>query len=657
MKNLFESGTIGVLTIKNRAVMAPMQVLYGELSGAPGQRTVRYYEERAKGGVGLIIVEATAVDDTDNVPWDRQLSLAADRFRGDFQQLTEAVHRYDCRVFVQLHHYGAKSAPTASGAPWACSGIPALPGGRSGHAMTAEEIKIEVDRFAQAARRAKEAGFDGVELAGAHGYLLSQFLSPYYNNRTDAYGGSTENRCRIFAEIIRAVKALCGKDFPVGVRCAGDECTPQVEGTFSLEEGVAIARELEKAGADYLSVSNGNNFNANANCEPYSFVPGWKKHIAKAVHDAVSIPVMATNTVKSPEFAESLLEEGVSDFVCLGRTLIADPDWVEKARAGDSLGIRKCLGCMFCREQLYAQLPVKCALNPRVGCEYLYPQTPPRDGEGKRAVVLGGGPAGMESARTLALRGAAVTLFEKEPVLGGAMNLADKSARKEGIAEAVRTMAEELRRLGVRIELGKAPSVEEVKALSPDGVVLACGAEPIVPQIPGVELEKVVTFEEMISGKKAVSGRVAVIGAGITGLECAEILGKAGCPVLIADLLEKAGGNMFPIITAEVMGMLEDYHPQFYLGHGLRAVTEKGVVLKELSSGAERELEADYVVLALGSRPRSALVQAFREAFPNTICVGSAEKDGRIPHAVKEAYIKSLVFLRESPGGASLSHS
>ncbi|MEY8387521.1 FAD-dependent oxidoreductase [Oscillospiraceae bacterium 38-13] len=645
MKKLFEPGTIGGLVLKNRTVMAPMQVLCGELSGAPGERIIRYYAERARGGVGLIIVEATAVDDVHNTPWDHQLSLAADRFRAGFQRLTEAVHQYECPVFVQLHHYGAKSAPTAAGVPWACSEIPALPGGKSGHAMTADEIRETVDRFAQAARRAKEAGFDGVELAGAHGYLLSQFLSPYYNNRTDAYGGSTENRCRIFAEIIRAVKDLCGKNFPVGVRCAGDECTPQTAGTFGLEEGVAVARELEKAGADYLSVSNGNNFNANANCEPYSFAPGWKKHISKAVHDAVSIPVLATNTIKSPEYAESLLEEGVSDFVCLGRALIADPEWVNKARAGDSLDIRKCIGCMFCREQLYAQLPVQCALNPRVCREYLYPQTPPRDGEGRSAVVLGGGPAGMEAAEVLALRGFDVTLFEKEAALGGTMNLADKSACKEGITDAVRTMEEELRRLGVRVVLGKAPSMEEVRALNPEGVVLACGAEPIVPPVLGIELSKVATFEEMLSGAKPVSGRVAVIGAGITGLECAEVLGKAGCAVALVDRLRQPGGDMFPIILKEVRRMAEAYHPEWYLGQALAAVTETGVVLRDEDSGEEREIPADYVTLALDVRPRSALVREFQEAFPRTICVGNAHKEGRIPHAVQEAYGKALAFL------------
>lgn len=646
MNKLFEREKIGALTIKNRLVMAPMQMLYGELNGAPGQRAIRYYQERARGGVGLIIVEATAVDDVHNTPWDHQLSLASDRFRTDFQQLTEAVHQYDCPVFVQLHHYGAKSAPTAAGAPWACSEIPALPGGKSGHAMTPEEIQVVEGYFTEAARRAKEAGFDGVELAGAHGYLLSQFLSPYYNNRTDAYGGSTKNRCRIFVEIIQSIKAVCGRDFPVGVRCAGDECTPEVQGTFSLEEGVAIARELELGGADYINVSNGNNFNANANCEPYSYAPGWKKHIAKAVHDAVSIPVMATNTVKSPEYAAALLEEGVSDFVCLGRTLIADPDWVRKAEAGDSLGIRKCLGCMFCREQLYSQLPIKCALNPRVGCEYVYPKTPARDGVGKRAAVLGGGPAGMEAAKTLALRGFDVTLFEKEPVLGGTMNLADKSSRKEGIADAVRTMTEELRRLGVKTVLGKAPSVEEVKALSPDGVILACGAEPIVPGIPGIEMPKVVTFEDMISGKKEVSGRVAVIGAGITGLECAELLGKAGCSMFLVDILDRAGAGMFSVITAEVLRMVNACNPEWYFGHKLVAVTEKGVVLKEAASSEEKELEADYVVLALGTKPRSAVVREFQNAFAHTLCVGNARKDGRIPHAVREAYTKSLVFLQ-----------
>ena len=642
---LFTPGKIGSLRIKNRAVMPPMQVLYGENDGHPGPRTIAYYEERAKGGVGLIIIEATAVDDINNTLWDHQLSLTANRYRTDWMLLTEAIHAHDCRVFIQLHHYGAKSAPTPSGAPWAPSDIPALPGGKPGHPMTVEEIKIEQQRFIDAAVRAKQSGFDGVELAGTHGYLLHQFLSPYYNNRTDAYGGSAENRCRFYTEMIEGIHAACGKDFPVSVRFPGDEFTPEIPGTLTLADGVEIAKILESAGADCLNVSNGNNFNANANCEPYSYVSGWKKHVAKAVHDAVAIPVLATNTIKSPEFAEQMLEEEVSDFVCLGRALIADPMFMKKAAAGDSLGIRKCLGCMFCREQLYAQMPIRCALNPRTGFEFAESSRLPQDGKGRSVAVIGAGPAGMEAAVVLRARGFAVTLYEKDGQLAGSMNLADKAFHKEKIRYAAETMAEELRRLGVLVISGHAPTVEEIKAIHPAGVVVACGARPIIPDVPGVDLPNVVTSHDVISGRKAVSGRVAVIGAGMTGLECAESLCMAGHEVSIVEMLPNVGAGMFSVIVADMMSRINSYHPAVYTGHQLKAIREDGLTAVNLSTGEEVFLPADTVVLSLGVRPDTETAEVFRAAFDQVIVVGDNEKSGRIPHAIRDGYSKARVFL------------
>ena len=642
---LFTPGKIGSLRIKNRAVMPPMQVLYGENDGHPGPRTIAYYEERAKGGVGLIIIEATAVDDINNTLWDHQLSLTANRYRTDWMLLTEAIHAHDCRVFIQLHHYGAKSAPTPSGAPWAPSDIPALPGGKPGHPMTVEEIKIEQQRFIDAAVRAKQSGFDGVELAGTHGYLLHQFLSPYYNNRTDAYGGSAENRCRFYTEMIEGIHAACGKDFPVSVRFPGDEFTPEIPGTLTLADGVEIAKILESAGADCLNVSNGNNFNANANCEPYSYISGWKKHVAKAVHDAVSIPVLATNTIKSPEFAEQMLEEEVSDFVCLGRALIADPMFMKKAAAGDSLGIRKCLGCMFCREQLYAQMPIRCALNPRTGFEFAESSRLPQDGKGRSVAVIGAGPAGMEAAIVLRARGFAVTLYEKDGQLAGSMNLADKAFHKEKIRYAAETMAEELRRLGVLVISGHAPTVEEIKAIHPAGVVVACGARPIIPDVPGVDLPNVVTSHDVISGRKAVSGRVAVIGAGMTGLECAESLCMAGHEVSIVEMLPNVGAGMFSVIVADMMSRINSYHPAVYTGHQLKAIREDGLTAVNLSTGEEVFLPADTVVLSLGVRPDTETAEVFRAAFDQVIVVGDNEKSGRIPHAIRDGYSKARVFL------------
>ena len=647
MEKLFEPGKIGKLTLKNRAIMAPMQVLYGELDGSPGPRTINYYAERARGGVGMIIVEGTNVDSINNTPWDYQLCLDNDRYISSFQRLTEAVHQYDCAIFVQLHSYGAKSAMTPNGVPWGSSEIPVMPGGKSAHKMTPDEIKIVEQRFVDAAVRAQKAGFDGVELAGAHGYLLFQFLSPYYNNRDDEYGGSTENRCRIYTEIIKGIHAAAGNKFPVSVRFPGDEFTPDIPGTLTDNDTQEIALILEKAGADVLNVSYGNNFNANANCEPYSYQSGWKKHVPKKIKEVVSIPVISTNTIKDPNFAEQMLEEGVCDFVALGRSLIADPLFMKKARNNDVLGIRKCIGCMFCREQLYSKLPIRCALNPRVGFESVYPLELPQDGKERSVLVLGGGPGGMESASVLARRGFKVTLYEQEDKLGGCMNLADKGAHKEKITKLTETMTEELRRLNVDVHVGEIISAEKAKSFNFDGVVVACGAEPIIPPIKGVDQDFVVTVHDVIAGRSKVNGNVVVIGSGMTGLECGEKLCMEGCKVSMVEMQEAVGPGMFSVIIDDLMSRMAPYSPKLYTSCALTAIGDHCAIVKNVKTNEELTIPADYVVLSLGVSPRNKIAEDFEKTFENVVRVGDNVQSGRIPHAMKDAFIKSRVFLED----------
>ncbi len=644
MKKLFEPGMIGNVRTKNRAIMSSMGMYLAEADGRPGERTIRYYEERAKGGIGMINVEATGVDDINCCIQPHMLNLAHDGYIQAFERLVDTIHKYDVPVFVQLYSTGCLSAQTPAGV-WAISDVPFKPGMPSFHVMTTEEIKIVEQRFVDAAVRAAKAGFDGVELHAAHSYLLLQMLTPYYNTRTDEYGGSVENRCRIFAEIIAGIREKLGKNFPVNVRFPGDQFTPDIPGTYGLEEGIAIAKELERAGATALNISNGNSFNPSANCEPFSYRFGWKKHVAKAIKDAVSIPVLATNTIKSAEDAEQMLEEGVSDFVVLGRSQICDPEFMNKAKKGDTLGTRKCIGCLFCRERLAAAMPIYCAVNPRMAQEYLYPAKPAQDGNGRKVVVIGGGPAGMESAIVMAQRGFAVTLFEKEQQLGGSMNLADKAQFKERITAFTATLVEEIRRLNITVITGHEPTRAEVEALQPDGMILACGAAPIVPPMPGVDRPNVTTSHDVISGRTHVSGKVAVIGSGMTGLECAEKLADEGCELAIVEMQSFVGPGMFPIIVDDTMSRITPANPDIYLRHAMKAVTDKGVLVTDLSTGEDKEIPADYVVLSLGVRPRKQLLDTFGGITEHLLTVGDNVKSGRIPQAIRFSYNRVIDFM------------
>lgn len=637
-QRLFEEGRIGTMTLKNRGIMMPMATDMADKDGIVTPRQIRYYQERAKGGLAMIINEYTGVDDVDSIPSIHNLRAARDYHISALEELTDAVHLYDCKIVAQIHHGGATSNPAFTGRDnLAPSAVPIADGRPVPVEMTKEDIKRIQQKFIDAAVRCKKAGYDGVELHGAHGYLIAQFFSKYYNRRQDEYGGSAENRCRFLTEIIAGIREKLG-NFPIIVRICGDECTP-VEGFLNLEETIEIVKILEAAGIDAINLSAGSARNGDANCEPFSYRSGWKKYIGLAFKKAVSIPVIATNTIKDPDFAEQLLEEGVCDFVALGRSQLADPFFMNKAYADTPDLIRKCIGCLYCRERvLGGGLPIRCSLNARTAREIEFDNLR-KDGDGRTVCVIGAGPAGLEAAITLAERGYHPVVLEKEDHIGGTMAIADKPPLKDKITRFIETQGALAEAAGVEIRLNTCADAATVAALSPAAVLVCAGAAPIVPAIPGADVAPHVCLaEDVILGRAKPAGRICVIGSGLTGLETAEMLLAAGeKDVSIIEMLPQIAPGIFPAIRNDELSRLQE--AELLPGCRLTEIRPSSIVL-EHADGTVSEKECDTVVLALGVKPDGALTKSLKAALPDipVLTAGDARKAGRIATAVREGY-------------------
>lgn len=432
--HLFSKGNIGNVTLKNRIVMCALAMGVSDDRQCIGEDFLAYLMERAKGGVGLIVLENTRVDDEHGVaaPW--QASVARDEQIAPMARAVEALHGEGVKVFAQLHHPGRETFSNLNGDEpvWSSSSKPCGVCQQETHEMTTAEAEAIIGKFVAGAVRAQKAGVDGIELHGAHGYLISQFLSPYTNQRTDRFGGSFEKRLQFVKEIIQGIRRECGNDFVLGIRLTVDELLAPngVQEYLTLEDGVKVCKELEKMGLDFINVSNGIYESFNSLSEPTTYPQGCRSQRILAVKKAVNIPVIAVNMVKEPWFAEKMLEEGLVDFVGLGRAVVADPQWAVKAAEGREKEINRCISCTFCFETLVSDTiagkgPVKCAVNPRAGREHRYPGYK-KDGAGKTVVIVGAGVGGLEAARVLGERGFHVVILEKEGRVGGQINIADR---------------------------------------------------------------------------------------------------------------------------------------------------------------------------------------------------------------------------------------
>lgn len=648
MKKLFERGYIGSCQIKNRIVMLPMTPGFAGKDGQTTEQQIQYYEERAKGGVGLIITEIFCVDPKHGVATARQLN-ALDRSNiSVLARFTTRIHKYGTKIFAQLQHGGSTNSPLLNHGRIVAPSAISNAGGPVPDALTLEEIDELKRNFVTSAVHCQAAEFDGVELHGGHGYLLTQFMSAAFNKRTDQYGGSLENRCRIVTELVQEIKAACGKNFPVSVRFSVNEYDYVHPDSIKLEEGVEIAKLIEIAGADAVNVSCGNKCSKyGESMEPYSYEQGWRRQNAESVKAVVSIPVISNNTIKTPEFAESLLENGVCDFIGLGRAVLADPQWVRKAREGHSDEVRKCLGCLHCFDSLIKVGHIRCAVNPRLGREECFTQPPEANGNGRKIAVVGGGPAGLQAAIVLGQRGFDVTLYEKSSEVGGALNLADKTAPyKNKITMFRDTLFKEAQAAGVKILLNSEATPELVAKGQPEAVFVAVGSRPVHPScIPGVDRPNVVQAQDIIIGKVSVSGRIVIVGGGLTGLETGAMLCQSGKVehLYIADMVSQIGAGIFVRVFNDVMAHMEGHPVDLLPAHRLVSIDEDGVCFSK-ADGTEYDIPADYIVLSLGVSPLREEITRYEEVFQRVVPVGDVLQIGQIGEAVRSGYTAAYGF-------------
>lgn len=615
-KFLFQPGQIGNMKLKNRVAMPPMERCYANEDGSVTQQYIDYLLERAKGGVGLIFVESTYVH-----PSGRgrryQLGVYDDKLIPGLLKMTEAVHRHGVKIATEIHHAGRETSAAVTGVqPVAPSSVPCIPsGGDLPRELNKEEIQSLVELFGEAARRVKEAGFDMVEIHGAHGYLLNQFLSPWSNKRTDEYGGTLENRTRFPLEVLARVREKVGADFPIDYRMSADEF---LDGGLTLEDAVLFAKELERNSINAIHVSAGIYESAEMITQPMDLPPGCLEHLASEMKKAVTVPIVAVGRINDPILAEKILERGNADFISMGRALHIDPQCLVKAREGKLEDICRCFACnQGCLDEMLAHRPATCTLNPEVGKEWemkIKPSEKP-----KRVLIAGGGPAGMEAARVCALRGHQVSLYEKTEKLGGQILIASKAPRRSEFEEIARYLTLQCENSGVNVILGEELSAESVISTNPDVVVVATGAQPVIPRIPGIENENVLTAWEVFEGRKPTKNKTVVLGGGQTACEVSEFLSAKGAEVtlvvpdkiLAEDIRDTARGI---ILFRE----LESNKVTVKLETNIERIDGDEVTLQHAGETEIRK-QVSNIILASGRYPENSLYERLHE------CAGDIE--------------------------------
>ena len=597
--------------------MPAMGTQLADADGRVTERLLHYYRARARGGVGLIIPQCASINHDATFP--STMAIYDDSLIPNWKKLVDAVHEADAKIAIQLMHIGMLFLYTGFVPKGMKIKVPSLMSWMAGdskpyHELSEEDIDRYVEDFGEAARRVKEAGADAVELHACHGCLVSTFLSPVTNHRTDKYGGSMEKRAHFARRIVERMREKVGKEFPIVVRM---NATDDIEGGITIAEAIQQALIFESAGADAISVSGGLEFWSTLSIPCYPFPDGPMVPLAEKVKRAVKVPVIAVGKINA-ELAEQVIREGRADFVAMGRPLLADPDLPNKVREGRLEDIQRCIYCNNCLK--HDSGPISCSVNPFLAREAKYPFAPAPSP--KKVMVVGGGLAGMETALFLTERGHRVSLYEKKPELGGQWNVACATPGKEGYATLTDRLKRSLGKSGITVRLGTEVTQEMVLEEKPDAVVVATGAVPLILNVPGAALQHVVQGHDVIEGRAEAKGKVAVVGGRFIGMEVAIWLkeqGKDVCLVTRAGLGED-GVKLEKLSFKTLANRLIELRVPLYLNAMVLEITEKTVVFR---LGEEIYwLPADTVILAVGMRSANNLAQELQGLVPEVYAVG-----------------------------------
>ncbi len=626
--NLFTPGAIGNCNLRNRIIMPLYPTKYATESKV-NDRIKAFYQVRARGGVALIVLDCPCLDYPRAYKGPQELRFDTEEYASGIAGLLDIIHAEGAGAFMQLNYPkerifdkevpGAKKKEES----WVVS---------LANDMSREEAAEIIEIMAAGAKRAREVGYDGVEIQASYGDLIAQLLSPLLNKRTDNMGGPVENRCRFLIRLIEKTKQCAGRDFPVMVKLVCDEFVP---GGLTVNEAVAMAKLIEKAGVNAILANAGNKATKFVTIPGHDCAPGLLTEIAARIKAAVNLPVIAIGKINTPALAEEIIASGKADFVAMARALIADPDIPNKAASGNIAGIRACTYCLEdCADKGAPGLGRACAVNPFAGLEYRWDVLPVA--VKKKILVVGGGPAGIQAAVIASQRGHRVELWEKEAEPGGQLLLADKAPFKEEMSGALRCLIYSLKQSTVQVRLNCPGAIEDIVNMAPDAVIVATGSHPIRPSIPGIDSGIVVDARELYAKKILPGQKIVIIGGGDIGCETADWLAVSGREVTVVEMLPEVLSRMKDIPRARLLARMADKRVNILTDTRVTEISETRVSL-EKKDGQRLRIEADQVILAVGARSKNSLADELKGKIKEIIVIGDASQPGNLGAALRSA--------------------